>query len=207
MSRVAHDEYLSPKWPARRLFDHPKFQDAIVGATRWLEPTAGDGSIIVASGIPRSHWTACELQPKFEKRLRVVANEVHLGDFRRLARTPQLAKPRPGRKVQFDVALGNPPYAIAQQIIESSKKISSVVAMLLRIGFISSKEREEFFENDMPDIYVLPNRPGFVETENSKTDMSEYAWFVWDRNEYPLGKDVAYTYRLALTSLDERRER
>ncbi len=56
--------------------------------------------------------------------------------------------------------------------------------MLLRLNFLGSISRFEFFKKYMPKyIYVHHKRIAF--TDNGKTDSIEYAHFVWHKNNYP----------------------
>jgi len=48
--------------------------------------------------------------------------------------------------------------------------------MLLRLNYLGTTERNDFFRHMMPDISVLPERPSF---DGKGTDSIEYAWFVW----------------------------
>ena len=76
----------------------------------------------------------------------------------------------------FDVALGNPPFNLALEVIQHAMTMSSVVCMLLRINFLASQKRAAWMRRYTPSIYVLPKRPSFT---GGKTDACEYAWFCW----------------------------
>ena len=55
--------------------------------------------------------------------------------------------------------------------------LSTTVIMLLRINFLSSQKRYDFWQQFPPDgLFVLSKRPSFTGTG---TDSQEYAWFVW----------------------------
>jgi len=76
----------------------------------------------------------------------------------------------------------NPPFSIAQEFIEHSLPRSKCVVMLLRINFLGSKKRYDFWQKNKPDaIYVLSKRPSFT---GKGTDATEYAWFVWQQEEF-----------------------
>lgn len=163
--RNPNDFYITPEWCTHRLLEKTKNR---LNPGIWLEPCAGSGAIITAAkkfGI-YSQFTAVELQEKFEKRLCHQTENVIIGDF--LSWEP---------KVKYQVAIGNPPYGIAQKIIEHSIKVSEQTCMLLRLNFLSSAKRQPWIKSNTPDVYILPNRPSFT---GKGTDASEYAWFLWD---------------------------
>lgn len=55
--------------------------------------------------------------------------------------------------------------------------------MLLRLNFLGSKQRKEFWDKFPPKwIYVHHKRMSF--TDNGATDSIEYAHFVWRVGEY-----------------------
>ena len=49
--------------------------------------------------------------------------------------------------------------------------------MLLRLNWLGSEDRAAWLRRHPPSVYVLPNRPSFV--EGGGTDATEYAWFIW----------------------------
>jgi len=80
----------------------------------------------------------------------------------------------------FDVVITNPPFDIAQAIIEkaiANTRQGGFVIMLLRLNFFGSAKRRAFFTNNMPyRVYVHSKRISFM---NGQTDSIEYAHFVW----------------------------
>lgn len=86
------------------------------------------------------------------------------------------------------VIITNPPFNLALPIIK--KAISDVaedgyVIMLLRLNFFGSKERFQFFENNMPEYaYVHHRRISFVEGGGA-TDSIEYMHAVWHKGVNP----------------------
>ena len=76
-----------------------------------------------------------------------------------------------------DLIFTNPPFSLAQEFIEHSMMFAPTVIMLLRINFLSSQKRYDFWQQFPPDgLYILSKRPSFTGTG---TDSQEYAWFVW----------------------------
>lgn len=79
-----------------------------------------------------------------------------------------------------DMVVTNPPYSLAQEFVTKALGEADVVIMLLRIGFLESMKRWEWWqENPISSLLVLSQRPSF--TDDGKTDGSGYAWFVWDK--------------------------
>ena len=110
-----------------------------------------------------------------------------------------------------DLTLTNPPFTLAQPFIEKSIANSSCTIMLLRLNYLGSKSRSEFWKKHPPThLFVLSSRPKFVAKCNNKkcsnndlfqitepiaqcpdchrnttpsSDATEYAWFCWDYNK------------------------
>jgi hypothetical protein len=164
---------------------------------RWLEPGAGEGAIIRAVNSVRQDiaWTAVELReacrPSLNRVLtpgEPVGDDLVMGDF-----------VRHGALGRFDVAIGNPPYNRAQEFVERAFEVADAVVFLLRLGFLSSRERQPFLARHTPSIYVLPDRPSF---RGGGTDSTDYAWCVW-RNPFVAGGPLVRI--LNLTSQDEKK--
>jgi hypothetical protein len=81
---------------------------------------------------------------------------------------------------QFDLIITNPPFSLALPFLVKSLEEAKTVVYLLRLEFLGSAKRKSFWDQFPPShLYVLSNRPSF--TKDNGTDMTEYAWFVWDR--------------------------
>ncbi len=182
--RREYDAYYTPAWCVDRLLD-----TGVLPSGNWLEPAAGNGAIIkaVSKRLPSIVWSANEIRPDERKSLIGVAN-ISIGDF--LESTD---------KTHYDVIITNPPYSQAKEFIEKSLLMADHVVMLLRINFLAGKCRYTLFKNNMPDIYVLPDRPSF--TDNNNTDASSYAWFHFHRRNNCVGSIEL----LATTPIQERR--
>ena len=85
-----------------------------------------------------------------------------------------------------DLILTNPPFSLAQEFIEKAHSEADTIIMLLRINFLGSQKRKEFWKKyPVNSLFVLSKRPSFT---GSGTDATEYAWYVWDRtNKIPRG--------------------
>lgn len=74
--------------------------------------------------------------------------------------------------------LTNPPFSLAMEFCNKAISSATHVFMLLRLNFLASKKRREWFKEHEPDcLFVLSERPSF--TEDGKTDATDYAWFYW----------------------------
>jgi hypothetical protein len=167
--RCPDDFYETPTWCVRRLLDRVWLPRR--GAT-YLEPAAGHGAIIKAVDTYDASpvgWTAIELRHESKQYLAGLVDgpDLFMGiDFLR------------GDFVgcDWDVCITNPPYSLAMEFIQEALPLAYFVVMLLRLNFLGSLKRSSFFRSEMPDVYVLPNRPSFT---GGPTDATEYAWFVW----------------------------
>lgn len=174
------EDHPTPLWAVWRFLEYFQYTYSDRVTTRWLEPSAGSGNIIRAVNAfrktkqyPAAQWAACEIQSQYWASLRQLAPFVNTDDFLTTNNWPVS---------KFDVAIGNPPYSKAMEFIQKTRPMAGVVAMLLRLNFLGSKKRRDYWRYDMPtDIYVLPNRPSCGLNKHGKkgTDACEYGWFVW----------------------------
>lgn len=169
--RVEADYYPTPAWCVHRLLEAVRLPG---GA--WLEPCVGDGAICKAVARDRTDvlWTTYDIRPD--------SCAATVGDF--------LGVHSPDDRPWASVCLTNPPYSLAMEFVQHAMKHAHVVAMLLRLNFLGSEGRAEFFRAHPPSVYVLPNRPSFV---NGRTDACEYAWFVWGLHPTPEIRVLATT--------------
>ncbi len=70
--------------------------------------------------------------------------------------------------------------------IEHSLGFSVWVVHLLRLNFFGSEKRNTFFQSNMPDVYVVPDRISF--TGDGKADSIEYMFAVWGPERRRQGK-------------------
>lgn len=152
--RSPADFYGTPAWPVHRFLERIKLPGGL-----WLEPAAGEGAIIKAVNEKRSDvlWTAIEKREKCAKALEpLVAGAKHLwiGDTLKM----NWWKPD-----HVEVSISNYPFSLAMQFIEwgLASNIPYVIS-LLRLNFLGTEDRNEFFINNMPDVYVIPDRVSFA---------------------------------------------
>jgi len=89
-------------------------------------------------------------------------------------------------KPKFWDIVTNPPYFIAKEFIEKSLTLTEwKVAMLLKLSFLESKWRYEFFKNTpLKKVYVFCKRVNMYPEwqpmpKNSWT--IAYAWYIWEK--------------------------
>ena len=82
----------------------------------------------------------------------------------------------------------NPPFSLAFQFCKHAVGLSDHVFLLLRLNFLASRKRRDWFMNNEPSaLFILTKRPSF--TDDGKTDATDYAWFYW-------GKEYSGVYHL-----------
>jgi hypothetical protein len=153
--RSPADFYGTPAWPVHRLLEAVDLPGGV-----WLEPAAGEGAIIKAVNEvrPDVEWFALEKREKCRKALTqlVGAGHVLIGDTLR------------SNFKRFDpvkVSISNYPFSFAIDFIEWSLASNlPYVISLLRLNFLGTEDRNEFFRNNMPDIYVIPDRVSFAKS-------------------------------------------
>jgi len=80
-----------------------------------------------------------------------------------------------------DLIFTNPPFSLAREFIEHSIPRCNTCIMLLRLNYLGSIGRHEFWKQNSPtSLFVLSKRPSFTGTG---TDATDYAWFVWDKTD------------------------
>lgn len=169
-SRDPFDFYSTPSWCVDRLLEKVTFTPG-----NWIEPTAGNGAIIKALlaspklGQKPTNIVAVELQDRFEEELKALVPNVFIQDYLSFDYSKVSSQ-------KASLAIGNPPYKMALPIIQHAMTQAETVCVLLRINFLASEARADWMKKNVPDVYVLPNRPKFI---NNGSDACEYGWFVW----------------------------
>ena len=172
--RRAADYYPTPSWCVRRLLEACPLPGG-----RWIEPGAGTGSIIRAVNEFRRDvtWTAIELRTECERHLVdamgglcfLGGDRIVVADFLTIDLDATTHK----------VALGNPPFSLAQAFVDRALQAAEQVVFLLRLSFLESQERAAWWQDHPADVFVLPNRPSFT---GAGTDATAYGWFRWHKS-------------------------
>ncbi len=195
------DNYPTPPWCVDALLG--EVGDKLHGK-HWLEPCAGDGSIVraVQHWRPELYWHAHELRPECRADLEVLdATDVEIGDYL----TTSIGT--------VDVAITNPPFVLAEPFARKMAREAPHALLLLRLNFLGGAGRNAWLRKTRPDVYVLPERPSFANKcrglkhltqrgrakpckallgpfefvcpcgapASPQTDSVEYAWFHWHR--------------------------
>lgn len=172
--RSPYDFYPTPKQAFVSFWEADK--ENWNNTTTVFEPCAGDGAIIkfLKEVKPELRIAANEIDEAHADHLyHSGADKVDFYDF--FGYEPNFC---------YDTVITNPPFSLAQEFITTilTKWRPKRTIMLLRLNFLGSQKRKEFWNKFPPSrIYVLSKRPSFT---GGGTDSQEYAWFVWDNNEY-----------------------
>ena len=89
---------------------------------------------------------------------------------------------------KFDLVITNPPYSrdILMPFVSKTLEVSNrYVAMFLKITFLESISRKDFFDNNktLKTVYIFSNRqPIYKNGEvTGASNAICYAWFLWDK--------------------------
>ncbi len=176
-------DYPTPPWCVHRLLEWWTPRPGV-----WVEPCAGNGSIVrtlsdcLSSGYSPV-WRTYELNQlrvdeynaRNKGRVGIYAN--YCADFLQL-------RSNVVDRQNCTAVITNPPFVKAVEFVAKSRELypEAEVVMLLRVGFMESDERSEFWrEVGVPDLGIFPNRPSFQNSETGalKTDSTVYSWFIW----------------------------
>ena len=193
--RSPADNYPSPRWTVRRIIERLSLPKDCI----WYEPCGGDGAVIETVGR-EIDWCANDTRDESVAMLRAAVGPENVTQGDILTLDPAIM-PDPDR---VGVVMTNPPYRIAFFLLQRMLAVypKAHIVLLLRLNFVASEKRHDFMTKFAPDLYVLPNRPGFKKW--GKTDSPEYAWFHW--GPAPRARKEGRYQLLDLTSLDERKK-
>lgn len=175
-SRVERDAYLTPEECSlaicKTLFDTLK----LTKPPNIIEPSAGTGSFVAAARAvwPASTIVAVDLFNGHAQALhRAGATSYVIGDWL-LQRRESIITP--------DLIVGNPPYSDAERHTQHGLNLlpnGGHLAFLLPVSFQCGQDRCARLWSQKNLLYTIPlaQRPGF--TANGKTDMTEYALYVF----------------------------
>ena len=151
------DFYQTPTWATQALLDRIDIEGKEI-----LEPCSGAGAI-----ANLLFCTASDLR-------------TDEGVFGEKGKDIFTYKPK-----SFDVIITNPPFAQAQEIIEKSLSIATDrVYMLLKLQFLESARRFDFFQNTpLKRVFVFSKRITMYpdgEPEPKNSGVIAYAWYEWE---------------------------
>ena len=151
--RIELDAYETPEWVTEALLPHIPQKMSV-----W-EPAAGSGKMV---GVLES---AGHL---------VLAGDILKGfDFLTLDPGP----------ATIHAVITNPPYLLAQEVIEHAMECAPLVAMLLRTDYDHAKTRRHLFGNckTFAKKIVLTKRIVWFERKGGAAPSFNHAWYIWDR--------------------------
>ena len=173
--RVKHDYYATNPLALDMLLDVESFNMKDV-----LEPCVGEGHLAtrIHEHYPMSNIDCYDI---VERDYNPDYANIYVKDF--LDVEPQK---------KYDSIITNPPFSLAQEFIENSinmLKEDGKVAMFLKIQFLESSRRKEFFEKYPPKIiYIFRSR---MATWNNGQKLNPegkrwqttflHAWFIWEK--------------------------
>jgi predicted RNA methylase len=133
-----------------------------------LEPHAGGGAFVRALQRIGAHVVAFDVDPTAQGL--IDANAEDTCDFLDVEPSDL------GRGMYFDAVVGNPPFSNAEEHIRHALDVSGRhVAFLLRVGFLCSARRVEFWlENPCANVWPIAQRPKEWQAAY------DYAFFHWD---------------------------
>lgn len=191
------EHYKTPGWAVHRLLERLPAEQLVHFEGHVLSPCAGTGAITAAvesfpglNGAKR--WTLIEKQAKFMPELRALtmsrgnttryqvinANAMHVGE-RRIT----LNGHSPVTQI-----IDNPPFSKALSFFRYFRDMAKPggLFLLLRTSWLETQERHPYLQDDMPDIYTLPQRPSF--SMDGATDAASYSWFHWTEKRRSTGR-------------------
>lgn len=159
------DFYQTPEFAITGLLEKENFKGSVFQPLIW-EPCCGNGAI---SNVLKSQG------------YNVLSTDLRKTDY--TSGGIDVLK-RPGFIVEHVIT--NPPYHIAQQIIESCLEIATgKVCMLLKLSFLESVGRQDFYKKHPPvRLYAFHRRVTMYPegTEPPKNNGTiAFAWFVWEK--------------------------
>ena len=169
-----HEFYPTPPSLAAKMVEVAREELCGMKPKEWLEPSMGDGALVEqmnAQGANCVIGVDPNINPK--PKLRGFFHDLTIEEFLEAQ-----------EDLEFGAIVGNPPFSLAEKhlrLLIPRIEPGGVLVFLLRMTFLGSKSRVEFFKEHPPSkVIVLQERPSF--TGDGKTDSSEYGLFIWKNN-------------------------
>jgi hypothetical protein len=201
--RIDQDAYFTPHWAT---YGIAPFLFGGEGGARFrtlpiVDPACGNGQILTPLrrlGLDPAQLYGFELNRAF-------AYDAAFSTGARVHACDTLATYADWRPSCAVSIVMNPPYSLAFNFVQWAVKVAAScggqVAALLRVNFLASAEREDFFAQFPPFVGVSSRRPCFVRFKRrnksgkivtSSGDATEYAWIGWRFDPF----NVDYAQRL-----------
>lgn len=174
--RAQDDYYATPDWVSDGLLSKLSLD-----GDRWfIDCGCGDGAILgraIANGVAPGYCIGIEIDGGRAgiARQRYTESAILDGDFLTNKADDYLARLsyEPTTKAGSYLIVGNPPYSLAIEFAKralelAAKRPGSVVALLLRLGFLETPKRAAFHVEHPSHLYVLPKRPSFCHSFTCK---------------------------------------
>lgn len=192
---IGADNYPTAEWAVERFLEERV--DFAKAGPKWIEPCVGDGVIVEMVDRFRDDidWTVCDIRDTSPAlhRIGLTDDQITIGDFLEWA----VAHKEP----TFDVLMMNPPFWLTAEFVNHARKLAACVVCFQTLNLLGSEERNDWMRANVPDLYVLPDRPSH--TGDGKTDAIYSGWYVWG----PVtDKEPGLLTVLECTDLDERKE-
>ena len=194
--RNSSDLYTTPPEAGSALADLVRTRLTLPPAPKVLEPTAGDGRLLLQiveeapDALDAAHLTVVELSGIWMTDLQAYDECACPMDF--------LAWARVNRARQFDLILGNPPYGLSFAVVRAAYELlapGGYLALLLRHGFLESGTRWTWHrDHPLTGMRTLHARQHFRLNAAGKrgTDKWSSAWMVWQRPRAHGGQDLQW---------------
>ena len=173
--RKQHDFYRTPSWCVTSLYRALPW----LFPTPTLDPCAGDGAIIEACAELERGEPVVGVELAHE----IVDRAWSAGHHPEVEDGSMIAGIRQGDGLELDWTgqhvIMNPPYNQAAMWCAKAPTADSC-CMLVRIGFLGSKKRQQMWCAHPPSALVfLSSRPSFI--ASGRTDSADYVWCVWSK--------------------------
>jgi|TARA_B100000282_G_scaffold285452_1_gene250979 hypothetical protein len=168
--RQSRDYYATDPQALIDFLEATKTKNDFWKGNNFWEPACGDGNL--ANVLLENNWNV------FQSDIFKYNNRHQVFDFL------DCQKPKPKTNI-----ITNPPYKIGQKFIEKALTLIDPgykAAFLMRIQFLESKGRHEFFQKHPPKFVYIHSSRIKIFKNNDQEKYSDaqplcYAWFVWEK--------------------------